>query len=264
LSRQRVGGGVARATRLLRGWPRAGKASYFVTHAEPLDTGVMTPSPPADAAALPAPTPAEAAAWLADAPAPLACVDATGTLRWANAAGVSLLGPLAAGQPLADALQLDATARQALQQLLAEGGAAELATGCTCGTLATSARATAGGDWLLAFTSIAPQEALRARAERAEELLDMARQMGRLGVWERNVRTGAGRWDREIFRMRGVVGEGGDAPDFDTTLNLTLGPTGPGSPPRSSSRSRSRATIRTASASSATTAACASCIRTGG
>ena len=188
----------------------------------------MTPSPPADAAALPAPTPAEAAAWLADAPAPLACVDATGTLRWANAAGVSLLGPLAAGQPLGDALQLGATARQALQQLLAEGGAAELATGCACGTLATSARRTAGGDWLLAFTSIAPQQALRARAERAEELLDMARQMGRLGAWERNVRTGAGRWDREIFRMRGVVGDGGDAPDFDTTLDLTVEADRPG------------------------------------
>lgn len=41
----------------------------------------------------------------------------------------------------------------------------------------------------------------RREAERLAELLDTAQEFGRLGVWERDVRTGEGRWDDHVFRF---------------------------------------------------------------
>jgi PAS domain S-box-containing protein len=38
-------------------------------------------------------------------------------------------------------------------------------------------------------------------ARRLAELLDMAQEFGRLGVWERDIATGQGRWDRHVFRF---------------------------------------------------------------
>jgi hypothetical protein len=40
-----------------------------------------------------------------------------------------------------------------------------------------------------------------AQARRLDELLDMAQEFRRLGVWERVVRTGIGRWDRHVFPL---------------------------------------------------------------
>jgi PAS domain S-box-containing protein len=38
-------------------------------------------------------------------------------------------------------------------------------------------------------------------ARRLAELLDMAQEFGRIGVWERDIPTGNGRWDRHVFRF---------------------------------------------------------------
>ncbi|HEY0858477.1 MAG TPA: PAS domain-containing protein [Albitalea sp.] len=46
------------------------------------------------------------------------------------------------------------------------------------------------------------------------ELLDTAQEFGRLGVWERRIPSGEGRWDRHVFRFFGLDGAGG-TPEFD-------------------------------------------------
>jgi len=49
----------------------------------------------------------------------------------------------------------------------------------------------------------------RSERQRVVELLDMAQEFGRIGVWERDVRTEQGSWDRHVWRFWGVApGEG--------------------------------------------------------
>ncbi len=55
-------------------------------------------------------------------------------------------------------------------------------------------------------------ERLRAENKRLAELLDMAQDFGRLGVWERNPRTLAGHWDDHVFRFFGYAP--GETPNF--------------------------------------------------
>jgi len=53
---------------------------------------------------------------------------------------------------------------------------------------------------------------LRAENARLSELLDMAQDFGRLGVWERDPRTLEGRWDDHVFRFFGYAP--GETPNF--------------------------------------------------
>jgi PAS domain S-box-containing protein len=62
-------------------------------------------------------------------------------------------------------------------------------------------------------TALAEIERLRADNARLAELLDMAQDFGRLGVWERDLRTLEGRWDRHMFRCFGFPE--GATPHFD-------------------------------------------------
>ncbi|HEX6706612.1 MAG TPA: PAS domain-containing protein [Albitalea sp.] len=48
---------------------------------------------------------------------------------------------------------------------------------------------------------------------RLAELLETAQEFGRLGVWERQIPSGKGRWDRHVFRFFGMDPQGG-TPDF--------------------------------------------------
>ena len=50
------------------------------------------------------------------------------------------------------------------------------------------------------------------RAQHLSELLDMAQEFGRVGVWERDIPSGAGRWDRHVFGFWGLEPTS-DAPD---------------------------------------------------
>ena len=50
-------------------------------------------------------------------------------------------------------------------------------------------------------------------ADRLQELLDMAQQFGRLGVWERDLHTLQGRWDRHVHRFWGLAPDA-QVPDF--------------------------------------------------
>jgi PAS domain S-box-containing protein len=49
---------------------------------------------------------------------------------------------------------------------------------------------------------------------RLAELLETAQEFGRLGVWERKIPSGEGRWDRHVFRFFGMDPEGG-TPHYD-------------------------------------------------
>ncbi len=66
--------------------------------------------------------------------------------------------------------------------------------------------------WTL--TDISTERSLRARLNRLEELLDTAQEFGRLGVWERELSTGKGRWDDHVFRFWGIYPNQG-TPSFE-------------------------------------------------
>jgi len=55
---------------------------------------------------------------------------------------------------------------------------------------------------------------LAQRARELAELLDMAQEFGRLGVWEREIPSGRGRWDRHVFGFWGLPASDG-TPDFE-------------------------------------------------
>jgi len=153
--------------------------------------------------------------------APVLAVDSDGVVRGANAAFVSasagtldkvLARPLAA---LCDirAPETEASLRalsQALRQrtpldgvnlVLRDGNGAAW-------PVSLSARPVGAAAWL---TLLDRRESLRAR--RLEDLLNMAQQFGRLGVFERDPRTMAGHWDIHMHRFWGLSVDD-DAPDF--------------------------------------------------
>jgi PAS domain S-box-containing protein len=186
-------------------------------------TPTGSPPPLSGVAAIGAADPLDAAEWLAASPAALARVSADGVLAWANGAAAGLLGGLAApaaGQPLAGLLGLHGADAARLQQALADAGTAEVqrqgADGRR-GWLALAARPLRDGSRLLAISSLDALKAEAAEARRLAELLDVAGAMGRIGVWDRDLRSGQGHWDREVFRMRGLEGEG-DAPSYEEAI----------------------------------------------
>ena len=60
-------------------------------------------------------------------------------------------------------------------------------------------------------------DALATQARRQTELLDMAQEFGRLGVWEREIPSGRGRWDRHVFGFWGLDPSGG-TPSHDEAI----------------------------------------------
>jgi PAS domain S-box-containing protein len=111
-----------------------------------------------------------------------------GALLWANEAFHARFG---------DALPAEVTSMTVADQGLP----------CTemqidAGWFAVQARRTADGiAWLLEDSS-AQHEA--AEATRLRELLEIAQEFGRVGVWERDVASGTGRWDRHVFAFWGL------------------------------------------------------------
>jgi PAS domain S-box-containing protein len=62
---------------------------------------------------------------------------------------------------------------------------------------------------------------LRDEVRRLAELLDMAQDFGRFGVWERDVHTMRGRWDPHMFRLWGHTDAAG-TPDFDVATRTVV------------------------------------------
>ena len=155
----------------------------------------------------------------------LAVSDGTGTLLWANArfaaatgyagrAATSLLDftiPGAAGSEarLSFARMLSSTEPDhGVVQLRGPAGEAFWAD-------VHSARAAGRIVWTLA--DITRSRSLAARAARLDELLDTAQEFGRLGIWEREIPSGEGRWDRHVFGFWGIDPDAG-TPNYSDAI----------------------------------------------
>jgi PAS domain S-box-containing protein len=143
----------------------------------------------------------------------LALTDAAGTLLWVNARFSAATGY--AGRPATSLLDFTlpgasgSEARLSLARMLsaqaADSGVVQLrgAAGETIWVDARSARV-AGGRIVWTLADVTRSRALAARAARQEELLDTAQEFGRLGIWERDIPSGEGRWDKHVFEFWGL------------------------------------------------------------
>ncbi len=57
---------------------------------------------------------------------------------------------------------------------------------------------------LWTLSDVTEARALAIRARRQDELLDTAQEFGRLGIWERAIPSGEGRWDKHVFGFWGI------------------------------------------------------------
>ena len=156
------------------------------------------------------PSAALLAAWLAQSHDLLALTDASGRIHWCNAAfertsGIGVSAELAS---LAPPDWQAGAPRRALAAALQASPAEplELALRSACGAaLWVDARVAALGTerlWTLRDTSASHE--LAARAQHLTELLDIAQEFGRMGIWEREIPSGRGRWDRHVFGFWGM------------------------------------------------------------
>ena len=166
-----------------------------------------------------APMPDVLAAWLEASHDLLALTDAQGRITWSNVAFQRAAG-LGKGSTLIDLAPGDWHAGEPRRTLLAAlthgaPGGLDLGLRNPAGTaLWVQARvARVGETWLWTLRDTTTERALAERAQQLSELLEMAQEFGRLGVWEREVPSGRGRWDRHVFSFFGMEPTG-DTPDF--------------------------------------------------
>ncbi|HEV7576167.1 MAG TPA: PAS domain-containing protein [Caldimonas sp.] len=142
----------------------------------------------------------------------LAVTDATGTLVWANARFAAATGY--AGRAATSLLDFTtpgtsgSEARLSFARMLSSQGADHGVVplrgpaGETFWADVHSARVAGRILWTLA--DVTRQRSLAARAARQDELLDTAQEFGRLGIWEREIPSGEGRWDKHVFGFWGI------------------------------------------------------------
>jgi PAS domain S-box-containing protein len=176
----------------------------------------------------PTPTPSPPAAaldWLEHSHDLLALTGRDGSISWVNRSFRDTTGLGATpGADLRSLLPVPAatngrTAHDAMEKAL-RGEAlqdAELewqtSGGAPLWVRARTLPAASGGiAWIL--QDITQAVATRQRAERQAELLDMAQEFGRLGIWERHLPSGDGRWDRHVFDFWGLDPNDG-TPNFE-------------------------------------------------
>ncbi|MCU0773844.1 MAG: PAS domain-containing protein [Ideonella sp.] len=75
------------------------------------------------------------------------------------------------------------------------------------------------GRWILAWRDCTREHLLACEARRLQEWLDIAQDFGRLGVWERELPSGKGRWDQHVFDFWGLDPAKG-VPSFDEAARL--------------------------------------------
>ena len=140
----------------------------------------------------------------------------TGLIRWANAAFRAATG-----------LAPDGSAN--IRDLPAADAGALVDAACRAGMLARTDLVLRGHDgrervvelcaercdeslhWLLA--DVTELRETQHEARRRAELLDTAQEFGRIGVWERDIASGRGHWDRHVFGFWGLDPERG-TPSF--------------------------------------------------
>jgi hypothetical protein len=159
----------------------------------------------------------------------LALTDGDGLIRWVNPAFVRLTGHDAAsacGQALDRLIcspHADAATRLWMARRLRDGEGFDTielhcrhADGRDRWLAVRAARVDPrrrGEGFVLALADLTEAQREAQERRRLAELLDMAQEFGRLGVWERDVRTLQGRWDRHVFRFWGLDPSEG-TPDF--------------------------------------------------
>ncbi|MGZ5249460.1 MAG: PAS domain-containing protein [Caldimonas sp.] len=142
----------------------------------------------------------------------LAVTDSAGTIAWANCRFVAAVGLPDGGRTNLMRCTPDGAAGESSRQRLA----AALAAGRLDPTglrlraadgsaLWVDARASHfAGRMLWTFSDATATHLLAAQARRQSELLDTAQEFGRLGLWERKIPSGEGRWDRHVFGFWGL------------------------------------------------------------
>ncbi|MBC7483902.1 MAG: PAS domain-containing protein [Rhizobacter sp.] len=167
----------------------------------------------------PAPSVAVLAAWLGQSHDLLALTDASGNIAWANAHFVRSTG-VGAGGCILDLVvcSADGDTRLRMQALLraAAPSACELCLrGASGEPLWLNVRVSAlSGQHLWTMQDETARHELEARARRQSEMLEVAQEFGRLGLWEREIPSGEGRWDRHVFNIWGIEPREG-TPTFD-------------------------------------------------
>ena len=74
-----------------------------------------------------------------------------------------------------------------------------------------------GARILWTLTDVTRARVLATRAARQDELLDTAQEFGRLGIWEREIPSGEGRWDQHVFGFWGIDPAGG-TPNYSDAI----------------------------------------------
>ncbi len=144
-------------------------------------------------------------AWLAQTHDLLVLLDSAGQPIWSNPAFDRATGEQ----------RLDACAA-----LARTGACAELRLRGAAGSdLWVHARVAhgPGGGRLFTLNDITAQKGFEAQAKHSADLLETAQEFGRLGVWERDVRSGKGRWDRHVFAFWGLPARD-ETPDYAEAL----------------------------------------------
>ena len=146
----------------------------------------------------------------------LIATDEHGCIRWRNAAfdaATGLHGEQVLGHTLLDLITADTppAARERLREAIEQHApldALELVLPLAGGSEPLWVRLhtapfsdPAGGGFVGVLHDYRVQHREHQEAQRLAELLDMAQEFGRLGVWEREIPSGVGRWDRHVFRM---------------------------------------------------------------
>ncbi|MEP7300493.1 MAG: PAS domain-containing protein [Caldimonas sp.] len=142
----------------------------------------------------------------------LAVSNDQGTIVWANARFVAATG--VAADSAASLLQCapdgadGETTRRKLTAALAAGALDAIGVrlrAVDAAALWVDARASRLGSHMLwTFTDVSSARFLSGQARRQGELLDTAQEFGRLGLWERRIPSGEGRWDRHVFGFWGL------------------------------------------------------------
>ena len=153
---------------------------------------------------------------------PMALCDPDGGLRWANGRFVSRVGvslaDLAGRELLAcvvDTAAADADTLAGLRADLERGAGfddCELPARRVDGQRRTvrlraeplAADAPHEAGFLVVLQDVDPMQRLQAAHDRLATLLDLAQEVGRLGIWERELPSGEGVWDRHMFRLYGL------------------------------------------------------------
>ena len=152
-------------------------------------------------------------AFLAESRELLAVTDAGGRLLWVNGRFSASTGYN--GRPSATLLDFTlkgtagSEARLSLARMLSarerESGVFQLRGADGEAFWADARCVRIGGNvisWML--TDVTLTRALAARAARQDELLETAQEFGRLGIWEREIPSGEGRWDKHVFEFWGL------------------------------------------------------------